>query len=154
MNLASDKIRLRHQSDVLGRVITSEFDNLAASQNVKVVTKQSTIEAMLRAGADRITDEGHILYQIIISWNATLHRLYIAWFVDISCSGGGVLMNNTYSQSAVASQLHQHIRISGSIGIFGFCANLTVDNLLNTCPNVWTRMSKKNLCPDVEKKIF
>ena len=46
-----------------------------------------TIEAMLRAAADPIADERHIPYQIIVSWNAKLHGLYITLFVAISCSG-------------------------------------------------------------------
>ena len=44
----------------------------------KVVTElQLTIEAMLRAAADPITDKRHIPYQIVVSWNAKLHGLYI-----------------------------------------------------------------------------
>jgi len=62
---------------------------------------------MLRAAADPITDERHIPYQIIVSWNAKLHGLYITLFVAINCSGGD-LTNDANSQSAVASQLHQH----------------------------------------------
>jgi len=59
---------------------------------------------MLRAAADPITDERHIPYQIIVSWNAKLYGLYITLFVAISCSGGD-LTTDTNSQAAVASQL-------------------------------------------------
>jgi len=53
--------------------------------SIKVVTElQLTIEGMLRAAADPITDERHIPYHIIISWNAKLHGLYITLFVDVS----------------------------------------------------------------------
>ena len=42
-------------------IIASEFANLGASPSVKVVTElQLTIEAVLRATADPITDERHI----------------------------------------------------------------------------------------------
>jgi len=76
---------------------------------VKVFTElQFTIEAMLRAVADPVTDERHILYQIVVSWNAKLHGLYITLFVAISCSGGDLTIDAN-SQSAVASQLRRHI---------------------------------------------
>jgi len=39
---------------------------------------------MLRAAADSITDERHIPYQIIISWNAKLHGLYITLLVVVA----------------------------------------------------------------------
>ena len=81
----------------------SEFANLGASPSVKVVTElQFTIEpeAMLRAAADPVTDERHISYQIVVSWNG----LYITFFVAISCSGGDLTIDAN-SQSAVASQL-------------------------------------------------
>ena len=55
---------------------------------------------MLRAAADPITDERHIPYQIITSWNAKLYSLYIALFVAISCSGGDLTIDAS-SQSAV-----------------------------------------------------
>jgi len=68
---------------------------------VKVVTELLLIiEAMLRAAADPITDERHIPYQIIISWNAKLHGLYITLFVAISCSGSDLTVD-TKLQSAV-----------------------------------------------------
>jgi len=57
--------------DVLDSVILSVSINLDARLSIQVVTKlQLTIEAMLRAAADPITDKRHIPYQIIISWNA------------------------------------------------------------------------------------
>jgi len=59
---------------------------------------------MLRAAADLITDERDNLCQIIISWNAKLHGLYITLFVVISCSSGDLAVD-PYSQTAVASQL-------------------------------------------------
>jgi len=91
-------------------VITSVSINLDASPSIKVVTEfQLTIEAMLRAAADPITDEGHIPYQIIISQNAKLHGLYITLFVVISCSSGDLAVD-PYSQPAVASQLRRHIQ--------------------------------------------
>ena len=75
----------------------------------KVVTElQLTIEAMLRAAADLITDERHIPYHIIISWNAKLHGLYITLFVAISCNGGDLTIDAN-PQCAVASQLRRHI---------------------------------------------
>jgi len=65
----------------------SGFDNLAASPSVKIVTElQLTIEFMLCAAAEPITDERHIQYQIVVSWNAKLHGLYITLFVAISYS--------------------------------------------------------------------
>jgi len=67
-----------------------------------------TIEAMLRAAADPISDERHIPYQIIISRNAKLHGLYITLFVAISCSGGDLTIDANI-QSAVASQLRRLI---------------------------------------------
>ena len=76
---------------------------------MKVFTElQFTVEAMLRAVADPVTDERHILYQIVVSWNAKLHGLYITLFVAISCSGGDLTIDAN-SQSAVASQLRRHI---------------------------------------------
>jgi hypothetical protein len=69
---------------------------------------QFTIEAMLRAAANPITDERHIPYQIIVSWNAKLHSLYITLFVAINCSSGDLTIDAN-SQSAVASQSHRHI---------------------------------------------
>jgi len=84
--------------------------DLDASPSVKVVTElQLTIEAMLRAAADPITDERHIPYQIIVSWTATLHGLYITLFVAISCTSGDLAIDAN-SQSAVASQLRRHIQ--------------------------------------------
>ena len=59
---------------------------------------------MLRAAAEPITDERRIPYQILVSWNAKLHGLYITLFVAISCSGGNLTIDAN-SQSAVASQL-------------------------------------------------
>jgi len=56
------------------------------------------MEATLRAAADPITDERHIPYQIIISWNAKLHGLYITLFVVTSCSSGELAVD-TFSQS-------------------------------------------------------
>ena len=83
--------------------------DLDASPSVKVVTElQLTIEAMLRAAADPITDERHIPYQIVVSWNAKLHGLYITLFVAISCSGGDLTIDAN-SQSADASQLRRHV---------------------------------------------
>jgi len=38
MNLASDRLDHRHDSNFLGSVVTSEFVDLAASPSVKVVT--------------------------------------------------------------------------------------------------------------------
>ena len=109
MNLASDRQDHRCESDVLGSVITSEFPDLAMSPSVKVVNKlQLTIEAMLRAAADPITDERHIPYHIIISWNAKLHGLYITLFVVVSCSSGDLAVD-PHLQNAVASQLRRHI---------------------------------------------
>jgi hypothetical protein len=55
--------------------------------------------SMLRATADPITDEKHIPYQIIISWNAKLDGLHITLFVVISCSSGDLAVV-TYSQPA------------------------------------------------------
>ena len=55
-----------------------------------------------------IADERHIPYQIIISWNAKLHGLYITLFVATSCSGGDLTID-VNSQTAVASQLCRHI---------------------------------------------
>jgi len=63
---------------------------------------------MLRAVADPVTDERHIPYQIVVSWNAKFHGLYITLFVAISCSGGDLTIDAN-SRSAVASQLRQHI---------------------------------------------
>ena len=63
---------------------------------------------MLRAAADPITDERHIPYQIVVSWNAKLHGLYITLFVAISCSGSDLTIDAN-SQSAVASQVRRHI---------------------------------------------
>jgi len=63
---------------------------------------------MLRAAAEPITDERHIPYQIVVSWNAKLHGLYITLFVLISCSGGDPMIDAN-SQSAVASQLRRHV---------------------------------------------
>ena len=63
---------------------------------------------MLRAVADPVTDERHIPYQIVVSWNAKFHGLYITLFVAISCSGGDLTIDAN-SRSAVASQLHRHI---------------------------------------------
>jgi len=63
---------------------------------------------MLRAAADPVTDERHIPYQIIVSWNAKFHGLYITLFVAISCSGGDLTIDAN-SPSAVVSQLRQHI---------------------------------------------
>ena len=63
---------------------------------------------MLRAAADPITDDTHIPYQIVVSWNAKLHGLYITLFVAISCCGGDLTIDAN-SQSAVASQLRRHI---------------------------------------------
>jgi len=52
---------------------------------MKVVTDlQLTIEAMLRVAANPITDERHIPYQIIISWNAKLMACTSPCFVVIS----------------------------------------------------------------------
>jgi len=46
----------------------SASSDLAASPNIKVITElKLTIEAMLCAAADLITDERYILYQIIVS---------------------------------------------------------------------------------------
>jgi len=93
------------ESDVLGSIITSKFANLAASPSVEVVTElQFTIEAMLRAAADPVTDERHIPYQIVVSWNAKFHGMYITLFVAISCSGGDLTIDAN-SPSAVARQL-------------------------------------------------
>jgi len=90
-------------------VITSVSSDVAASPSVKVVTElQLTIEAMLHAAADPITDERHMAYQIIICYNAKLHGLYITLFAAISCSSGDLAVD-TYSQSADASQLRRHI---------------------------------------------
>ena len=69
---------------------------------------QLTIEAMLHAAADPVTDERHIPYQIVVSWNAKFHGLYITLFVTISCSGGDLTIDVNF-QSAVASQLRRHI---------------------------------------------
>jgi len=63
---------------------------------------------MLHAAANPITDERYIPHQIIISWNAKLHGLYIILFVAISCSSGELAVD-AYSQPAFASQLRQHI---------------------------------------------
>jgi len=95
------------ESDFLGSVITSVSVDLDASPSVKVVTElQLTIEAMLRAAADPTTDERHIPYQTIVSWNAKLHGLYIILFVAVRCSGGDLTIDAN-SQSAVASQLRR-----------------------------------------------
>ena len=97
------------RSDVLGSIITFVSVVLAASPSVKVVTElQPTIEAMLHAAANPITDERHIPYQIILSWITKLHGLYMTLFVVINCSSGD-LEGDTYSQNAVASQLRRHI---------------------------------------------
>ena len=57
VNLASDRSDCRCESNVLDSVITSVSSNHTASPSVKVVTElQQTIEAMLRAAADHITD--------------------------------------------------------------------------------------------------
>jgi len=69
---------------------------------------QFTIEAMLRATANPITDEKHIPYQIVVSWKTKLHGLYITLFVAISCSGGDLTIDAN-SQSALASQLRRNI---------------------------------------------
>ena len=63
---------------------------------------------MLRAAADPITDERRISYQIVASWNAKRHGLYMTLFVAISYSGGDLTIDAN-SQSAVASQLRRHI---------------------------------------------
>jgi len=63
---------------------------------------------MLRAAADPITDDTHITYQIVVSWNAKLHGLFITLFVAISCRGGDLTIDAN-SQSNVASQLPRHI---------------------------------------------
>jgi len=63
---------------------------------------------MLRAAADPVTDERHIPYQIVVSWNVKLYGLYITLFVATSCSGGNITIDAN-SQSAVASQLRRHI---------------------------------------------
>jgi len=108
------------ESDVLGSVITFVSVVLDASPSVNVVTKlQLTIEAMLRAAADPITDERHIPYQIVVSWNAKLHGLCITLFVAISCSGGDLTIDAN-SQSADASQLRRHIHdmiIAGNLRV-------------------------------------
>ena len=84
MNLASDRWDRRCESDVFDSVITSVSVNLDASLSNKVVTEsQLTTEAMLRVAAYPITDKRHIPHQIIISWNAKLHGLYITLFVAI-----------------------------------------------------------------------
>jgi len=60
VNLASDR---RCESDVLDCVITFVSINLGASPSIKVVTElQRTIEAMLHAVADFISDERYIPY--------------------------------------------------------------------------------------------
>ena len=46
--------------------------------------------------------------QIVVSWNAKLHGLYITLFVAVSSSGGDLTINAN-SQSAVVSQLRRHI---------------------------------------------
>jgi len=62
-------------------LITSVSIVLDASPSVKVVTElQLTIETILRADADPITDVRHIPHQIVVSWNAKLHGLYITLF--------------------------------------------------------------------------
>jgi len=82
---------------------------LDASPSVKVVIElQRIIAAMLRAAADSFTDDRRIPYQIIVSWNAKLHGLYITLFVTISYSGVDLTIDAN-SQSAVASQLRRHI---------------------------------------------
>ena len=63
---------------------------------------------MLSAAADPVTDERHNPYQIVVSWNAKIHGLYITLFVAISCSGWDLTIDAN-SQSAVASQLRWHI---------------------------------------------
>ena len=63
---------------------------------------------MLRAAADPVTDERHIPYQIVVSWNAKFHGLNNTLFVAISCSGGNLTIDAN-SQSAVTSQLRRHI---------------------------------------------
>ena len=92
-----------------GSIITFVSVVFDASPNVKVVTElQLTIEAMLRAAADFMTDNRHTPYQIVVSWNAKLHGLYITLFIAISCSGGDLTID-VNSQSAVASPLRRHI---------------------------------------------
>jgi hypothetical protein len=54
---------LQVRNDVLGSIITFVTVVLDASPSFKVVTElQLTIEAVLRAAADPITDERHIPY--------------------------------------------------------------------------------------------
>jgi len=87
VNLARDRQDHRCESNVLDSIITSVSINLDASLSIKVVSElQLTIEAILRAAADPITDKRHIPYQIIISWSDKLHDLYITLFLLLSAA--------------------------------------------------------------------
>ena len=69
------------------------YDSNCLSPSFESVTKlQFTIEAMLRAAANLITDKRRIQFQIIISWNAKLSGLYITLFDDISCTAATVVL--------------------------------------------------------------
>ena len=84
---------------------------------------------MLRAAADPITDERHIPYHIIISWNAKLHGLYITLFVVVSCSSGDLAVD-PHLQNAVASQLRRHIHDVITAGD-GPCVLLTSEHVIS-----------------------
>ena len=57
---------------------------------------------------DRCILELEASSQIVVSWNAKLHGLYITIFVAVSCSGGDLTIDAN-SQCAVVSQLRRHI---------------------------------------------
>jgi len=85
----------------------SASSDLAASPNIKVITElKLTIEAMLRAAADLITDErsDHHILEYQTPW--PLHLL----FVLMRCNSGDLQVTvDTYSQTAVAIQSRRHI---------------------------------------------
>jgi len=60
------------------------------------------IETMLYAVSNSITNERHVVYQILISCNIKLQDLYIILLVAISCSGGNIMVD-THSQATVPS---------------------------------------------------
>jgi len=98
-NLPRDHWSGPEQSGQAGEMKMSSRDLPMSSASPTRLKYLTVCMSMLRATADPITDEKHISYQIIISWNAKLDGLHITLFVVISCSSGDLAVD-TYSQPA------------------------------------------------------